>query len=72
MRGIVFAVITLLVSCLIAYGLEWAAGILPGQLQATLLRVYAVGIHPLSLHINVCGIIGLILGYLVVVKFVRK
>ena len=72
MRGIVFAVITLLVACLIAYGLEWLAALLPGSLQATLVRVYAVGIHPLSLHINICGILGLILGYLIVVKFVRK
>ena len=72
MRGIVFAVITLLVACLIAYGLEWVAGLLPGQINATLVRVYVAGIHPLSLHINICGIIGLILGYLIVAKFVRK
>ena len=72
MRGIVFAVITLIVACLIAYGLEWVANLLPGQLNTTLVRVYAVGIHPLSLHVNICGILGLILGYLVVVKFVRK
>ena len=72
MRGIVFAVITLIVACLIAYGLEWVAALLAGSLQATLVRVYAVGIHPLSLHINICGILGLILGYLIVVKFVRK
>ena len=72
MRGIVFAVIALIVACLIAYGLEWVAGLLPGSLHTTLVRTYGIGIHPLSLHVNICGIIGLILGYLLVVKFVRK
>ncbi|MBR3632695.1 MAG: hypothetical protein IKN49_06550 [Elusimicrobiaceae bacterium] len=72
MRGIVFAVVTLIAACLIAYGLEWLAGMLPGGLHTTLVRVYSVGIHPLSLHVNICGILGLILGYLIVVKFIRK
>ena len=72
MRGIVFAVLTLIVGGLIALGLEWLAALLPTQMANALLRVYAVGIHPLSVHINICGIIGVILGYIIISKFVKK
>lgn len=72
MRGIVFAVLTLVVGGLIALGLEWLAAFLPAQMAGTLNRVYAIGIHPLSLHISICGAIGLVLGYLIISKFVRK
>lgn len=72
MRGIVFAVLTLVVGGLIALGLEWLAAFLPAQMSGALCRVYPLGIHPLSVHISICGIVGLILGYLIISKFVRK
>lgn len=72
MRGIIFAVLTLIVGGLIALGLEWLAALLPTQMSGALLKVFAVGIHPLSVHINICGAVGLILGYLIIAKFVKK
>lgn len=72
MRGIVFAVLTLVVGGLIALGLEWLAAFLPAQMAGALNRVYPIGIHPLSVHISICGAIGLVLGYLIISKFVRK
>ena len=72
MRGIIFAVLTLIVGGLIALGLEWLAAFLPGQMSAALLKVYSVGIHPLSVHINICGILGVIFGYIIISKFVKK
>lgn len=72
MRGIIFAVLTLIVGGLIALGLEWLAALLPTQMSGALLKVFAVGIHPLSVHINICGAVGLILGYLIISKFVKK
>ncbi len=72
MRGIVFTVLTLLVAGLIALGLEWLASLLPAQMAGMFNRVYPIGIHPLSLHISICGAIGLVLGYIIVSKFVRK
>ena len=72
MRGIIFAVLTLIVGGLIALGLEWLAAFLPGQMAAALLKVYSVGIHPLSVHINICGILGVIFGYIIISKFVKK
>lgn len=72
MRGIVFTVLTLIVGGLIALGLEWLAAFLPAQMAAAFNRVYAIGIHPLSLHISICGAMGLVLGYVIISKFVRK
>ena len=72
MRGIVFAVLTFVVGGLIGLGLERLAAFLPAQMAGALTRVYGIGIHPLSLQVTVCGIIGLVLGYLIIAKFVRK
>ena len=72
MRGIIFALLTLILGGLIGLGLEKLAAALGGQVGAALTRVYGVGIHPLSLSVTICGIVGLILGYLIIAKFVRK
>lgn len=72
MRRIVFFILILIIGGVIALGLEWVAAQLPGQVSAALLRLYGVGIHPLSVDINACGLVGLILGYLTISKFVKK
>ena len=72
MKGIIFAALSLIVGGVLALGFEWLAGTLPGQASAALLRLYGVGIHPLSVDINLCGLLGLICGYLIISKFVKK
>lgn len=72
MRGLIFAVLTLIVGALIGLGFEKLASFLPQQLEAALTRAYGVGIHPLSLQVSICGVIGLVLGYVIISKFVKK
>ncbi|MBE6421648.1 MAG: hypothetical protein IJP25_02160 [Elusimicrobiaceae bacterium] len=72
MRGIIFALLTFVVGGLIGLGLEKLAGMLGGEIGSALTRVYGIGIHPISLHITICGAIGLVLGYLIIAKFVKK
>lgn len=72
MRGLIFAVLTLVLGGVLGIGLEKLAALLPAQMAGALTRVYGVGIHPLALHITVCGLIGLLLGYLIVSRFVKK
>lgn len=72
MRGIVFVVLTLILGAVLALGLEWLAGFLPGQVSAAMLRLYGIGVHPVTLDINLCGLSGLIFGYLIIAKFVKK
>ena len=72
MRGIIFALLTFVVGGLIGLGLEKLAGMLGGEIGGALTCVYGIGIHPISLHITICGAIGLVLGYLIIAKFVKK
>ena len=72
MRGLVFAILTLVLGGVIGIGLEKLASFLPVQMASALTRVYGVGIHPLSIHVTICGAIGLVIGYLIIEKFVRK
>lgn len=72
MRGLVFAILTLILGGVIGIGLEKLASFLPAQMASALTRVYGVGIHPLSIHVTICGAVGLIIGYLIIEKFVRK
>ncbi len=72
MRGLVFALLTIILGGVIGLGLEYCAGFLPDKIDWALTRVYTFGIHPISLSISICGILGLIFGYLIIVKFVKK
>ncbi len=72
MRGLVFAILTLVLGGVIGIGLEKLASFLPVQMAGALTRVYGVGIHPLSIHVTICGAIGLVIGYLIIEQFVRK
>lgn len=72
MKGIIFVVLTLVLGGVIALGLEWLAGFMPAQMTRAVVQPYGIGIHPLSLDVNLCGILGLICGYMVIAKFVKK
>ena len=72
MRGIVFVILTLVLGAVLGLGLEYLAGFLPNQLAGALTRVYTFGIHPVAASVTLCGVLGLVLGYLIIVKFVKK
>lgn len=72
MRGLVFVLLTIILGGVLGLGLEYCAGFLPDKIAWALTRVYAIGIHPLSASVSICGVLGLILGYLIIVKFVKK
>ena len=72
MRGLIFCVLTFVLGGVLGLGLEKLAALLPAEMAGSLTRVYGVGIHPLAVHVTICGIIGLVLGYLIVSRFVKK
>lgn len=72
MRGLIFALLTLILGGVIGIGLEKLASFLPDQMEYALVRVYHFGIHPIGFNVTICGILGLIFGYLIIVKFVKK
>ena len=72
MRGLVFALLTIILGGVLGLGLEYVAGFLPDKIGYELTRVFSLGIHPLTLSFTVCGILGLVFGYLIIAKFVKK
>ncbi len=72
MRGFVFAALTLVLGGVLGLGLEKLASFLPMEMANALTRTYMLGIHPLALRVTVCGAMGLVLGYLIIAKFVKK
>lgn len=73
MKGIVFALLTLILGAVIGIGIEKLASLLPLQLAQVFTREFShIGVHPFSINLTIAGIIGLVAGYLIVDKFVRK
>ena len=72
MRGIVFALLTIILGGVIALGLEYCCNCLPDKIGWALTHTYGVGIHPLSASVSICGVLGLVFGYLIIAKFVKK
>lgn len=72
MRGIVFALLTFILGGVIALGLDYCCNFLPDKIGWVFTRTYTVGIHPLSASLSICGVLGLIIGYVIITKFVKK
>ncbi len=72
MRGLVFALLTIILGGVIALGLEYCCNFLPDKIAYELTRVFSVGIHPLSASVSICGVLGLVFGYIIIAKFVKK
>ena len=72
MRGIICVALTLIVAGLLGLGGEWLAAFLPAQISRVFIQPYGIGIHPLSIDLNLCGLAGLILAYIIMSKFVKK
>lgn len=73
MRGIVFAVLTIVLGALLGLGIEQAAGLLPAQIAQVFTRVFShIGVHAFSINVSISGVIGLTVVYLVLVKFVKR
>ena len=72
MKGLIFCLLTLVLGGVLGLGLEKLVSFLPAELANAMTRVYGIGIHPLALHISICGLLGLIAGYLIVSRFVRS
>ena len=72
MRGLVFALLTIILGGVIALGLEYGCNFLPDKIGWVFTRTYGVGIHPLSATVSLCGVLGLVAGYIIIAKFVKK
>ena len=72
-RSVIFVVIFFILAGLIGWGFEKLfVAVLPSDLAGSLVRVWDIGVHALSFNINICGILGLIISYLIVSYLIKK
>ena len=72
MRDLVYVILLLIVAGAIAYGFDaLCVNMLPQNAANVMVKPFALGIRPLSIHISICGILGIILAYLLM-KFIFK
>ena len=73
MRDLVYVILLLIVAGAIAYGFDAIfTSLLPQNAAATFIKPFALGIRPLSIHISICGIIGVIFAYMLMKFIFRK
>lgn len=72
-RSTIFVVIFFILAGLIGYGFERLfVTFLPSTAVGSLVRVWDIGVHALSFNFNICGILGLIISYLIVSYLMKK
>ena len=72
MRDLVYVILLLIVAGAIGYGFDVVfSSLLPQNAAATFIKPFALGIPPLSIHISICGIIGVVCSY-VLMKFIFR
>ena len=73
MKDLIYFIILLLIAAGIGYGFDALfSALLPQNAANFFIKPFAVGIRPLGIHANVCGIIGLIVSFGVVKAIFRK
>jgi len=72
MRDLVYVILLLIVAGAIAYGFDAVfTSLLPQNAASVFVKPFALGIRPLGIHISICGIVGVVLAYLLM-KFIFK
>ena len=72
MRDLVYVILLLIVAGAIAYGLDaLCVNMLPQNAASTMVKPFALGIRPLSIHLSICGIVGIICSYMLM-KFIFR
>lgn len=72
MRDLIYVILLLVIAGLIGYGFDTVfSHLLPQNAASTFIKPFALGIRPLSIHISICGIIGVICSYMLM-KFIFR
>ena len=72
MRDILYFVLFFVIAGAIAYGFDAIfSSLLPSNASSFFVKPYSIGIHPISVSISVCGILGIVITY-ALTKFIRR
>jgi hypothetical protein len=73
MKDFIFFVILLLVAAAIGYGFDILfSSLLPKNAADVFIKSFAIGIRPLGIHASICGIIGLVVSFVVIKPFINR
>lgn len=73
MKDFIYFVILLLIAAGIGYGFDVLfSSLLPKNAADVFIKSFTIGIRPLGIHVNICGIIGLIASFVVIKPFLNK
>ncbi|MBQ3933994.1 MAG: hypothetical protein II726_02250 [Elusimicrobiaceae bacterium] len=72
MRDIIYFIVLILIAAGIAYGFDALfSAVLPKSAAGFFIDPFSIGIRPIGIHLNACGIIGLVISF-GVIKFILK
>ena len=72
MKDFIYFIILLLIAAGIGYGFDALFSILPKNSGAFFTQSYAIGIRPLGIHASICGLIGLIVSFVIIKPFLNR
>ncbi len=72
MKDFIYFIILLLIAAGIGFGFDALFSILPKNSGAFFTQSYAIGIRPLGIHASICGLIGLIVSFVIIKPFLNR
>lgn len=73
MKSLIYFIILLLIAAAIGYGFDALfSSLLPQNAANFFVNPFSVGIRPLGIHANVCGIIGLVVSFAIIKPFLNR
>ncbi|MBO4707442.1 MAG: hypothetical protein J5594_02645 [Elusimicrobiaceae bacterium] len=73
MKDFIYFVILLLIAAAIGYGFDALfSSVLSGKAANFFIDPFSIGIRPLGIHASICGIIGLVVSFVIIKPFLNK
>ena len=73
MKSLIYFIILLLIAAAIGYGFDALfSSLLPKNTANFFINPLSIGIRPLGIHANVCGIVGLIVSFVIIKPFLNR
>ena len=72
MKDFIYFVVLLVIAAVIGYGLDALFSSVPQNAAKFFLEPFVIGIRPLSISVNICGIVGLIVSFGLIKPFLNR
>ena len=72
MKDFIYFIILLIIAAVIGFGLDELFSSVPKNAASFLIEPFTIGIRPISISANVCGIVGLIISFGLIKPFINR